>query len=224
MASIITTQGDTSGGTEKDIIMSNCSFGRQVSLPAGWSKVRVGTRMWITNFGSGPAGTPQFAFGLCSGTTNLVGDASTTYFVGVSTNTATWGYTGTNSYNVINLVPTTKSGSSFIFGGNIATDWHSPYTGSLPMLFFVDITKGTPNYTFNVFSMISANPSSYVSSATFQSDMPLTSPSLANHGFGSAQTLAVNETLSGSLNCISAYWNRSDFNVYLMDIAVAVIS
>ncbi len=213
------------GGTELAISMSNSTWARPVSLPSNWSKIRIGLRLWITDLGGGPTSLPYFALGLCNNTTNLVGDSQTNYFVGVITNTSNWNYSaGTNNvYFGINVVSCVKTGSLLTSGSNITTDCRFSNTSSKSSVFFLDITKGTPFYTFNIFSIIASVPTN-CTATTFQQQVVLNSPTVSGCSFGTSVSMSVNEALSGSLNAINCWWNRSDLYVQVEDVAMVVLS
>ena len=224
MSTQITTVASVGGINEQDAIMSNSTVARPITLPSTWNHVRVGARLWMSDFGSGPVGTPLLQIGLCNGTTNLVGDANCQYFVGISTNTSAWSYSpGSNGvYFNIALASMTKTGSASTFGSNLTADARFSMTGSNAAFLFVDITKGSPNYTISSFYYSAVG--SVATATNFQNQLFLSSPTQGGHTISGNTTIAVNETLSGSLNTATIYWNRSDFNLYIKDWGVAVIS
>ncbi len=81
-------------GLESDnkLVLKSSRVARKMSIGTGWNVLRVGFRIAIS--GSGDLNfTPTFAFGLCSGTANVIGDATTDAFVGAFYTGATWTYT-----------------------------------------------------------------------------------------------------------------------------------
>ena len=148
------------GLTETYISMSNSSWARNVLLPSSWNKIRIGIRGWWDDAGGSLSGEPRFALGLCSNTTNLVGDAITDYFVGVVSNASSWNYSppAYSIYYQIAVVPAYKTGSFLVSGSNITSDARVSTTGSKSSAFYVDITKGSPNYTFNIYNVIGGIP------------------------------------------------------------------
>lgn len=224
MSTQITTVASVGGVNEQDAIMSNSTFARPITLPSTWNHVRVGARLWASDFGSGPTGTPLLQMGLCSGTTNLVGDANCQYFVGVTYNSSVWSYSpgGNGVYFSIALAAMTKTGSVTTLGSNVTADSRLSMTGSNAAFLFVDITKGSPNYTIGTFYYSGVGATA--TSTNFQNQLFLSSPTQPAHTVSSNTTIAVNEALSGSLNTATIYWNRTDFNLYVKDWGVAVIS
>jgi hypothetical protein len=205
MANIIT---DVSG--DLNVRMTNARFARQ-PLPAvfsGWSKLRVALRLKIADSGLDITGTPRFGFGLCSGNTNILGDATTTHFVGALTNVATITrnvtspviYTTTNE-----LFPAKRIGSTFTFGTTFAS---SPAMAvGVYSLWFLDITKGSPNYTLQMFFRIST--AGTPTNADFLTQSVAGVPAFTAHLLQTAQTLAVDETTNGTLDHACVWWNQT---------------
>src|ERR1041385_7736295 len=75
-------------GSDKRIKMSNNQWARRIGT--NWQQLRLGMRLGIRDGGGGIGATPRFAFGLCSGTENIMGDASATHFVGFRTIQSSW--------------------------------------------------------------------------------------------------------------------------------------
>src|SRR5579885_1728374 len=82
------------GNTASDlyVAMNTAKWARLVQIPASWTALRIGIRVRLGDNGGAVASTPRFALGLCSGTTNILGDATTTHFVGAITNSSSWAY------------------------------------------------------------------------------------------------------------------------------------
>src|SRR5262245_9202429 len=89
MASIIKSR-TISSVVDNRIQMSNSYFCRAFTPPTGWSTLRLAFRYCFTDQGLDAGSTPVFAFGLCSGQTNIFGDVTTDHFVGWKTTSATW--------------------------------------------------------------------------------------------------------------------------------------
>jgi len=190
--------------------------------------LRVGIRFHARDLGSAPSGTPRFAVGLCSGTTNIMGDASVTHWVGAITDTLTWGYAAGSHYGSIALSAAKKVGSTLSIGTNLTGSVMGipgRAADSVPdrMLLFVDIEKGSPNFSFSAFW---PQPTSAVdvSRSQFLARMEEATPSaLTLHTFTTGGALAVDE-VDGVLNAINIAWDRSSFAMELCDIAVARLS
>ena len=249
MASIIIAR--TIGGqTETAIQMANSTWARPVALPSAWSKVRVGIRFHMTSTGGDLTGGAMFAMGLCSGTVNQFGDATTQNFVGaqfgydaagaVQTYLYTTSSVGTPNYYLSNVwttaitrVGTTNtfsaallsnpSSNDFIFQADAAASYAD--RGVL----FVDITKGSPN--FSIFLPATLNGQSGVtvhdfSSSDFLNFMGQAAPAPTGYTnmFSLTKTLAVDEVANGTLNSVALYWNRVDALWEICDVALAVLA
>lgn len=212
---------------EKAIQLSNSQFGRPVTLPVAWSKVRVGLRIHFTNNGGGAIiGTPRLAVGLGSGTANMVGDATTTNFIGAYTDDSNnWDTNAGPSYVCSSVVCMKKVGATITTGSAL----HSFVPGAgadtgtaKRVMFFLDITKGSPNYTLQLYTSVGAPPGD-VSNGSFLSNMLVAVPSYSSHSQGTAQTLAFDE-VAGALDTVQVYWNRSDALAEVCDVAVALLA
>ena len=219
--------------TETAILMANSSFARPISLPSGWQKVRVGVRLYAGWAGGALSSTPRLAVGLCAGTTNLIGDATTDHFAGVITSASGWSWstnTGYTWFYNIAAAPCTRIGSTLSVGSNLNTNLGIGTVGGstgVRSFWFADITKGSPNYTFNVYAMSGGSPPQAPadqSATAFLNAMALDVPSVTGMAFGSAQGLAVDEATHGTLNAASVWWNRADVGLYLCDLAVAILA
>lgn len=224
----------TIGNTSSDIYasMNNSAWARSISIPSNWTKIRLGCRYRVTDLGIGPTGTPRMGMGLCSGTTNILGDATTTHFVGVLTNSASWNYYGAAGgavYYSINLPPYKRVGTTDTFGTNTLTDGRfTIFTASTNnrYVYFIEIVKGSPNYTINTFTVSGASPTYDSTQNEFLNNLqvPAGTLSISSFTYGSAQTIAVNEAVDGTLNAINFYWDRAAFNFEVHDVGIALIT
>src|SRR5437870_4036952 len=55
-----------------------------------WTKIRIGCRISIEDSGANVTGTPRLAIGVCSGTSNIFMDATTTHFAGIVSTASFW--------------------------------------------------------------------------------------------------------------------------------------
>lgn len=209
--------------------MLNSTWARSVALPAAWGKIRFGLLLHFANAGAALTGTPVLAMGFCNGTSNIEGDASPAHFVGVKTNSASWtdlGCGGANVLGTVTVQPAVNVAGSETLGTAITADARFSFSATTTFLYFLDLTKGSPNYTFNLFTVIGAGGSCGTGAtvAQFLAQMALSSPSFTSHSYGTSQTLAVNEGANGALNAVNVWWNRSDYAAELGAIAVAVLS
>lgn len=217
-------------------MLSNSQFVRAIPFGTTWNKIRIGCRLDITSSGGNITGTPRFAMGLCSGSTDIYGDATTTHFVGIRTIEPTWTLTDTNRYLVNGStvsphkkVGTTITAGTAFFGGvqwGIGAGAASAAADRTQLI--LEILKGSPNYTLQTLGWINpagTSPPADNSSASFYANMEgAGNPSGTNHTFSSANTVAVNEGTDGALDYINFYWDRTTAEIEISDWAVTRIS
>lgn len=222
----------------KQVLLSNSQDARVLPFEGSWTSLRIGLRLHMRNQGANLTGTPRFAFGVIAGVSNLFDDASTSHFVGIRTNSATWTYTGTNRFllAVGSLVPIKKVGTTVTSGTAFfpSTQWGigaaTAVTGEINgattasadrTLLFLDITKGTPNFTLQMFGWqnTGAAPTD-VSFEVFETLMSSGSPSLSEHALSAQATLAVDQGADGALNAVTWHWSRLFPHIVIEDIAL----
>jgi len=222
---VLRTYGD---GDDKKISLSNATCARLLSIGNTWNKIRVGIRLMV-NAAANITGTPAFAVGVCSGTSNPWnnGAATTTNFVGCITAQPSWTYTTNvmllNSGNVDFRVAT-RVGTTTTFG------LQPPSVLVIPALsydirgvIFVDITKGSPNYTVNVFSPTSITLADVTQTAFF-TQVAAEVSSISNYAFGTPRTIAVDEG-NGILNAVNIGWDKSvSGTIEISDLAIVRFS
>lgn len=225
MAAII-KQRTISAVVSKAIQLSNAQFGRLITLPVGWSKVRVGVRLHMTDSGANLTGTPRFAIGLGSGVSAMVGDAVTTNWIGLINNNASWTRSA-QTYQSEQWCVAKKVGATLTTGTTvIAAAAYYPNQAATSTadraLRFVDITKGSPNYTLTGFYKNDPTVAD-VSAATFLSQMILASPAVTFHQTGTNQVIAFSE-VAGTLDAVQIWWDHADALFEICDLAVAVLA
>lgn len=214
------------GSPEKAIQLNNSQFGRPISLPSGWGKIRVGLRCHCTDPGAGVNSVGWFV-GVGHGTTNMIGSASCDHWAGVAISAGDlWSRNATMMFGVatqgakkVGAVLTYSVGQ---IGAAFAIANGAALAAADRNVWLVDITKGSPNYTFNMMA-ITVAPSDFTS-AYFLTQMNLSVPAFTNNGFGGDQTVAVDESVDGTFDAVQIYWNRADFLMEICDLAVAVLS
>jgi hypothetical protein len=170
--------------------------------------------------GASFGGTPRFVLGMCAGTTNIYGDATTDHFVGFRTSVATWNYNGTDDgWATLTHLATKRVGvtdtDSTSLGSQIVTNARA----TKRFMCILEITKGSPN-----FSLRTLRPSSLTtgdtSLADFKGVMELPVMGFAGYSLSLAQTIAVDEGTDGNLTAGCIFWDQalrglefSDFNV-----------
>lgn len=189
---------------------NNSISARLVNLGT-WNVVRVGM-LWSLRQDVFQADIdPNFAFGLCSGTTNCYGDATVTHFVGITSEIGAfglpWQETAGGFLRAV-MRPSKKVGATQSNGTNLATN-HLVYANTVVdnkrSITWIEFTKGSPNYSFKIFYR-DTDAATDATVTDLEDTMEDLTPTLANHTFSAAQTLAVDEGVDGTLNAIQVYW------------------
>lgn len=212
-----------SAAAENAISLGNGAFARMISLPINWTTMRIGIRSHMTNSGGNLGSTPRFAFGLCKGTTNIFGSATVDHFAGYISTSAAWLLQGGPFYGAVTGAPCKKVNTTLTVGSDFSVNAVYPCnaaaSGADRVLHFLDITKGSPNYSFKLFTQNSGTIAD-VSAATFLSQIQLATPSLTNHALSTAQTLAVDESVNGTFDSINFFWDQPTCNFEICDVGV----
>lgn len=198
---------------DKRIILTRSTWARPHGF-ATWTTLRIALRWCMRDSGATLTGTPVFSVGLCSGDVSIFGDLTTTHWVGVKTTGTTWPR-GAGPPPWYQLYPTTSgktvgttftsATSSWLFNtGQILAD----PTGGGRSCWFVDITKGSPNFTIAGYARTNGNAGD-ISEATFLSESEILVPTLTNHAAVNSGTVAVSEGTNGTLDHINFTWNRT---------------
>lgn len=229
MASTILSR-TISAVVDKRIVLSNSQFARPFSI-SSWATLRIGIR-WITNNTAATITTPRFYIGLSSGSTNLIMDATTDNWCGIATQ-GSWSYYAGGfpaapvEYFGYNMRATKRVGSTLTDNSSSSTpDASVPADATTAdrTILFVDITKGSPNYTFLVRKYRNVDaPSVDISAADFLTKMGEPTPTATSHGLGTAKTLAVDET-TGVFNHVNIGWDQASPTIEICDLAVAKLS
>jgi len=209
------------------ISTTTAAWARSITLPAGWSTLRFGVRYHITDIGGTVTGTPRLGMAMCSGTSNIMGDATVTNAIGLISTSATWGRGG------VGYAPVAFSAMTYV-GATLTTtttfNTATPYlntTTPCRQFFLCDIAKGSPNYTVTItWWNPGAGPYGDVSSAMMMNSMltqNVVPTSTTNYAVDSPRALAFDEA-NGTLNAINIWWNHSDVACVVTDVAVAVIA
>lgn len=114
---------------------------------------------------------------------------------------------------------TTTTGTTFFTGNFIVFDATTANRSAR----YVDIQKGSPNYTLNIFGR-DQNAASDVSQAQFIAQSALTTPAITNHSLRTAQTIAVNEGTDGTLDHVCIAWDRSGPVIEISDLLLVKLA
>lgn len=227
MASVI-EERTISAVVDKRIQHVNSNWARPwpLSIGTSWTKLRVGVRVIMDNTGANLVSTPRFAMGVCSGSTNLLFDATTTHFLGWQQSAATMTFAAgppiRYSFDTAGLK---RVGSTSTFTATMAVGFilcADPTTANRAM-FFCDITKGSPNYTLDSFGR-TGTAAGDVTLADFLATVPLAVPAFANHGASASRTIAVDEGVDGTFDHMLVGWDRTTPVLEICDIAVVRLS
>lgn len=213
------------------ISISNAQFGRLITLPVGWSQIRVGIRLHMTDSGINFGGTPRLALGFGHGVTNMVGGVTCDHFVGMISMAPTWirnvaTYSiGSTSYSpAVKVGAVLTTGADMVASGTVYIGNQAAAAAADRTCIFLNLLKGAPNYDFRAFVGISNAPAD-VSAATFLAQMQTDPPALANHQYSAvAQVLAVDEATNGVLNAVQVWWSEATVALEISDLAVAVLA
>jgi hypothetical protein len=221
MSATIYTNGTT--GTKR-VQLSNGQMCRRMIYLNNWTTMRIGLRLTVPS-ASSIAGTPRLWVGVGSGLTNAIGDASTTNWIGIYTDSATWtrstlvspaiGYFAATGRSV-KRVGTTVTQNAAGFGQNLVF----PMSDTFLTVLLVEITKGSPNYTINIGAagsssafngaalpgITEANMDAFMSLPIGMSG--ITAVVNTSYSTPGAQTLAMSEA-AGNLDTIQVYWDKT---------------
>ena len=178
-----------------------------------WSKIRVALYVDFFYIGGNVGGSPVCQIGLCSGTTNIPGDTTPTNAVGLNITDANWVYASGGSANTYIY----NCGTCFAFKnvGGVSTNGLS----STPLVVatsnnenglssgvFVDITKGSPNYTIQAWC--ATTTAATITEATYETASIAGVPTTGFYGFLTARTIAFDES-AGTLDSVFVYHNQA---------------
>lgn len=214
---------------DKRIVLQNSNFARPFTIPLGWTKLRFGVRLSMTDSGANVTSTPRLAIGLCSGNTNLFLDATTTHFLGFIWNAATWTrqvgppvsyYPGAGAVCLAKRIGTTNT--------IVGTPGENPLiydaTTANRNAVYCDITKGSPNFTGKLFIRTVAAASD-VDLNTFLTQSELASPTITNHSvLTGVSTIAIDEAANGTLDHVCVAWDRSTPQIEISDLVVVKLA
>lgn len=212
-------QRTISGSPVNAIVLSNSSIVRPVTVPTGWTRFRIALRWHCTDYGANVI-TPALYIGMGSGTTNTVADYSTTNWIGTISTAANFARQ-TNTYS-FNQAVCTKIGTTTTVGTSIGSPRIAKGAAAATndfTLHFVDIVRGSPNYTVNYWGYGADVPSTDTASETeFLKQAVASLPTWANHGDGTARTIAFSEAVN-ALDTVQIFWQRTELQIEIAGLA-----
>lgn len=193
-----------------------------------WNVIRCGFLHSVRQDSLTGGITPDFAVGFCAGTSAVFGDASVTHFVGLSNeNVTAWTLSGANFLSAV-LLPTKKvgvtktTGSAFSFPAKWIT--YANTTADLKRsMTILTITKGSPNYSFDLFYRDSETASD-PTFANLTTQMEAGTPAFTSHINSATRTLAVDEGVDGTLTAFQAYWSLTTSSLELEGVIISKVS
>ena len=192
--------------------MTNSRFARQPYagfMTSGWVTLRVAVLMRVSDSGASLSGTPRFAVGLCSGNTNIMGDSTVDHFVGLLSTDDNWSRSvGPVRYITVPSITAVKKVGTTITAGASFGAFGATFHTTTPFMIFVDITKGSPNFSFTVF-ICTGITAPGVTEANFLTTSLAPSPSFAEHASAGPVTVAVDEVTDGTLDHACVAWDQT---------------
>ena len=220
-ASTIETQ-TISAVTEQCIALAASQFGRAHGYGDNWNTLRIGLNCNFESSGASLVGT-VLRIGLCHGTTHMPGDATTDNSYGIKFQPA-WYYHAGSDYavnptpypNAFSRVGTTETLSATDLNGRIGL------VGLKRVCFFLDIIKGSPNYTFKVFMPSSSGTFADSTPAIFLAQVTSLTPTLTACSYTSptGTGLAINTGTNGVLDTVYVGWNMLTPRFFIGNLAV----
>lgn len=198
-------------------------------LNSTWQKLRIGMRICMSDSGA-DATSCSFHVGICAGNTNIFGDTgvSPAHFFGAN-------FVG-NFNTFVRATGPTRYGCSFAAveewgngvllvgtggGGDLEpATWNIGAGDSNRTCLFVDIIKGTPNWSVQVFRN-TATACTDVDQATFNAQVVNENAVVGGHGFTPVDPWGgVAESTYGVLNYLNIHWNHTTPIFKISDLAV----
>ena len=216
---------------DQRIVLLNQSIGRALSFGSTWNDIRIGVRLSINTGGNAFSGGGLFV-GICSGTSALYGEASTTHAVGMRflgpspwTFYAPYGliYTNVQSYYV------TKVGTSETVGSTSSYSYEAfagvPGT-AVSMMGIQIIRQDATTLLLQESGLYQASSVTHVTKEAFLGVMEssgfIAACNSVNVGqIGSQRAMTINEATNGPLNALCFHWSHGTVGLEISDIAVA---
>ena len=200
-------------------------FIRRMTIGTNWTKIRIGLRLALNGSSSLSSSAPFF-LGVCQGANGFLSPVTTDYFGAKPGNTSAEGWTFTagapGSYNPVNAgyYVAKKTGSTITNTGIVVPN--SPFFVSSPATnhsqFFLDITKGSPNYTTAMWAPNSVQVVTDVAVSAFLSNLENETAPGTVTALGALSTNAYSG--AALFDSVSVVWTRSTPTVEISDIAV----
>lgn len=226
---------------DKYLSLANEEYLRQLSIGSNWTKLRIGMVCALTPNGANNLLGCRLVLGLCSAASpfaNTLGYASATTgnsigcdFIIKSSGADDYGDfifnagSGNPYFTGTFMAARRRYGSTATFAAFASSNQAiAATTGALQRrsLIYLDITKGSPNYTVKPFVLTSVQAKGDFATADFldgleQSGTPVVNGQTLNTI--AALTPACDET-AGAFNTLDLYWNRAAYALEVYALAV----
>jgi hypothetical protein len=213
------------GGEDKYLTLANEEYARVLDIGNNWTSLRVGVMLAFTPDGTNNLLSCTFALGVCSGLSATFG-GSTSNFIGALVNNTTITYAaGPPPYFAVPTAIATKVNTTISATGATNRN-HTTNTGSPQRraLLYVQLTKGSPNYTVDVIGIQTASALAIQLDYSYDRfiygmEQPPSSVTLNGYAllYGTAAT-AFSES-AGPLNTFNLFWNKLLFPVEIYAVA-----
>lgn len=231
MASSILSR-TVSSVVDKRIVMDASRFARPIPFGTDWDTIRIAVRFDMRDSGANITGTPRFGIGVCSGSTNILGDATTDHWVGLITNSSTFTREVSGSdkhyfpdtqgpFPAKRVGSTLTTGTTFFAGTAVRIGARAEEPAADRIVWAVEITKGSPNFSLRGFGYTGSAATQdftrekFLSECGAKVDMVFT-----NHTYGTTRTLAVDEGTDGNLNHVNLWWDQSAPEIEICDLCI----
>lgn len=206
-------------GSDRRLELGAAEAVRKMVYADDWTVMRIGLQYGFNDVASNITGTPVLRFGVCSGSDDVIVNPTAVHAIGMVPTAATWTYNaGAPSYfscsttsSAFKRVGATYTNVTFT-GFNMFSTANSTQRGGM----FLQITKGSPNYTLQRFFQSSAASAQVdLTDANFAAAMEasLMTEIAGITGQGgstpSITTLPVDEGVDGILDHLFVYWERT---------------
>ncbi|MBI1178319.1 hypothetical protein GC207_12860 [bacterium] len=210
--------------------LANEEWVRTLAIGSNWTKLRLGVLLSVTPDDVNNLNGVQLVFGLCAGKTNPYGAASTTNFLGMKFGGTTggdlWTYKANsgNPYFGTERIFIKKTAATVIGLSSAAGEVHRVNTnnGTLQRrgVQFLDIAKGTPNFTVTQWAITLGSMAKDFSAAHLLDGLEQSGSISVNGETMNSMPLAIpfDET-AGALDTVDVFWNKSAFPLEVHAIA-----
>jgi hypothetical protein len=216
---------------DKKLVINNSQWAALLNIGTDWNVLRIGWRWSMVDPGASLTGTPRLRIGLLSNPTPGLGNGpngtGTSHFVGIRSGTASWVRAAGPPPHMNNMSSSAavKVGATETAVGTVNSGWLSLAPDAIRTGSILEISKGSPNYTFLPVGVTGAagivdlpysalveamgtprNGATLVESAAVLNDA--IGGSGTRYSAGNAQTIAVDESTNGPLNAICIAFDR----------------